>query len=135
MDNVHLTIHPLDEEAVRGPVATFGPLVLPTLRVGANWAAAMLPLTFEEAVARLEALPLAYIEPDGSFVWAGAGPPAFQWEGMLHDRGERLSHVELLGHGGPAELTRLIEAVAGGCSRLMIQSVRNGLFLAATPDG
>ena len=135
MDSVHLTIHPLDAEAVRGPMATFGPLALPTLRVSANWAAAMLPPTFEEAVASLESLPLAYVEPDGSFVWAGAGPPPFQWEGMLHDRGERLSHVELLGHGGPAELTRLIEAVAGDLSRLMIQSVRHGLFFAATADG
>jgi len=128
---VHLTIHPLDNHAVRGAEVAVGPLFMSAVRVSDRWAEAMLPLTFEEAVARLECLPMLYIEPDGSFVWAGAGPPPFRWEGMLHDRGERLSHVELIGHGGVDALLRLMESAAGEPSQLMIQTVRDGKFFAA----
>jgi hypothetical protein len=131
MEALHLTIHPLDPLAVRGAAAEIGCLPLTTLQVSPEWAGAMLPLTFEEAVERLSRLPKAYIEPDGSFVWAGAGPPAFRWEGMLHDRGQRLSHVELLGQGGRESLLRLIVTVAGDPQQLMIQSVREGRFFAA----
>lgn len=131
MDELHLTIHPLDVKAERGIVTQIGPLTLPALQVSAGWAAAMLPLTFEEAVERLVRLPMAYIEPDGSFVWASAGPPAFRWEGMLHDRGERLSHVELIGHGCNTSLVHLIIAVAGDPQQLMIQTVRDGRFFTA----
>lgn len=131
MDDLHLIIHPLNAEAMHGPVAGIGSLRLPTLRVSADWATAMLPLTFEEAVERLGRLPMSYIEPDGSFVWAGVGPPAFRFEGMLHDRGERLSHVELMGHGGSDDLMRLITAVSGDPRRIMIQTVRDGKFFAA----
>jgi len=50
---------------------------------------------------------------------------------MLHDRGERLSHVELIGHGGVDALLRLMESAAGEPSQLMIQTVRDGKFFAA----
>lgn len=133
VDELHLMIHPLDASATRGAAAEIGSLPLTTLHVGLQWAAAMLPLTFEEAVEGLGRLPMAYIEPDGSFVWAGAGPPAFRWEGMLHDRGERLSHVELMGHGCSDDLMRLIAAVAGDSQQIMIQAVREGKFFAVAP--
>ncbi|MCE9551990.1 MAG: hypothetical protein K8T91_01245 [Planctomycetes bacterium] len=133
MDELHLTIHPLDASATRGATAEVGPLTLTSLQVSPQWAAAMLSLTFEEAVERLSRLPMAYIEPDGSYVWAGAGPPAFRFEGMLHDRGERLSHVELMGHGCHETLLRLIAAVAGEPDHVMIQTVRDGKFFAVAP--
>lgn len=131
MDDMHLMIHPADANAERGAVQRIGPLMRPTLRVSSQWAIPMLPLTFEEAMARLEKLPLAYTEPDGSFSWSGAGPPPFQFQGLLHDRGERLSHVEILGHGDEQALTRLITVVAGDLKGLMIQSVRDGRFYLA----
>jgi len=135
MDELHLMIHPLDKQAERGPVQQIGPLLRPMLRVSPQWAAATLPLTFEEALARLEALPMAYTEPDGSFSWSGSGAAPFQFQGLLHDRGERLSHVEILGHGEEEVMTRLIAAVAGDLKDLMIQSVREGKFYLAVASG
>jgi len=134
MEELHLMIHPLDRMAEHGPVEQIGPLRRPTLRVSPQWAAAMLPLTFEEALKRLEALPLAYTEPDGSFSWSNAGAAPFQFQGLLHDRGDRLSHVEILGHGDEAALMRLIAAVAGDLKELMIQSVREGRFYLAAAE-
>jgi hypothetical protein len=134
MDELHLMIHPLDTQAERGPVQQIGPLLRPTLRVSSQWAITMLPLTFEQAMTRLEQLPLAYTEPDGSFSWSGSGPQPFQLQGLLHDRGERLSHVEIMGHGYEVALIRLITTVAGDLNDLMIQSVREGKFFTAAAE-
>ncbi len=53
-----------------------------------------LPLSFEQAQSRLEALPRLHFEPDGSFVWAGANYQVF---GMLYDAAGLLQYVELRG--------------------------------------
>lgn len=55
-------------------------------------------VTFDEAAARLAALPRLYFEPDGSFVWVDSdGARRWQLDGQLNDRGKQLDHVELKG--------------------------------------
>ncbi|TWT98238.1 hypothetical protein [Stieleria varia] len=63
-------------------------------------------LSFEEAQQRLSELERLYFEPDGSFVWAGAG---FQVFGMLYDAAGKLQYVELRGKCTLAAWRRLIE--------------------------
>ena len=57
---------------------------------------APLPLTFDEAAARLQAIPQCFFEPDGAFLirFPPRGP-AWCVEGELYDNGQRLHYVAL----------------------------------------
>lgn len=59
---------------------------------------AFLPVTFEQALDALRALPRLDAEPDGFFVLAGGqGPTHWRVSGHLFDFGDRLHRVELNG--------------------------------------
>lgn len=95
---------------------------------GGQW----LPLdvTFEEAAAVLETLPRMYFEPDGSFVWvAPAGEIAWQLDGQLQDRGDRLDHVEIKGTCAPAACQQLLAALRGKARGLVFQLVEQAVFV------
>jgi hypothetical protein len=86
--------------------------------------------SFEEARDRLEQLARMYCEPDGSFVWASPqGKAAWQVDGNLYDRNERLLFVDLKGMCPPQEFDRLLKALGWPETRLMFQLTREAVFL------
>jgi hypothetical protein len=100
--------------------------------------------SFEEARSRLAALARMYCEPDGSFVWASAhGEPAWQVDGNLYDRNERLLFVDLKGTCPAAQFDRLLAAFGWPETKLVFQLTREAVFLdeaefrrvAALPGG
>ena len=107
--------------------------------------AAGLAVNFDEALAALERLDRLFIEPDGSFVWAGvtADGGAWQVDGNLIDRGECLAYVELKGVCPEAQFNRLLSALGWPKSGLAFQLQKRGVFLdeaefrrlAGTSDG
>lgn len=106
--------------------AAYRPLVIrPTML-----AAAVFPVTFEQAEAALAALPRLFIEPDGSFVWvADDAQQAWQIDGNLYDRNGRLLYVDVKGNCPAAAFDRLLRAVGWPAVPLMFQLVREAVYL------
>ena len=105
--------------------------------------AATMP-SFDAALADLAQLPRLFIEPDGSFLWAGdeQGQP-WQVDGNLIDRGDALAYVELKGCCPEDRLNELLTACGWPASPLAFQLPRRGInlseaafrALAATEEG
>lgn len=91
-----------------------------------------LPVTFEQAAASLEQLPLLFFEPDGSFVW-GSGADSDRWEvdGLLYDGGQRLQYVSLRGRCPQTPFDQLLAAVGGPGASLIFQLNQQGVFVDA----
>jgi hypothetical protein len=71
-----------------------------------------------------------FCEPDGSFVWVSSqGEPAWQVDGNLYDRNERLLFVDLKGTCPPREFDRLLGALGWPSTALMFQLTREAVFL------
>jgi len=89
-----------------------------------------LGVSFDEVQQALAATDRWLLEPDGSFVWVSrAGEEAWQMDGNLVDRGDRLQWVELHGGCTPEALDRLLGALGWPAAPLMFQLVPHGLFL------
>jgi hypothetical protein len=91
---------------------------------------AFLPVTFEQAIRALAALPRLDAEPDGFFVVAGdAGDGRWQLDGHLFDFGDRLHRVEL--HGScPATMLDMVLACFGWPNAtLAFELVQEGVTL------
>jgi hypothetical protein len=93
------------------------------------------PVTFEQVFAALEAWPRMFIEPDGSFVWVGeeqlpdGNVTAWQLDGHLYDRDERLLYVELQGTCPRASFDRILAACAVQLDEILIEQRRAGTIL------
>jgi hypothetical protein len=99
---------------------------------GKNFAATgVLSVTFEQALAALERLDRLFIEPDGSFVWAGATTEGEQWQvdGNLIDQGECLAYVELKGKCPEGQFDRLLSALEWPRVALVFQLRQRGTFV------
>ena len=89
-----------------------------------------LPITFERAAGALAQLPRMFIEPDGSFVWVSSeGQPAWQVDGVLYDRGQRLAYAELKGSCTAASLDELLAALGWPRTALAFALVQHGVVL------
>jgi hypothetical protein len=100
-------------------------------------------ISFEQASAALDTLDRLFLEPDGSFVWAGetaadpplvdppnAAPPRrWQLDGELYDRDGRLAYVIVKGNAPTEVLEQLIAAIGAPPIRLTFQLVREGQTL------
>ena len=93
-----------------------------------------LSVSFERALAALEALPRLFIEPDGSLVWASREPGGESWQvdGNLYDQGSRLSHVELSGCCPERAMDEILRALDWPASGVCFQLPRRGVFLDET---
>jgi hypothetical protein len=86
--------------------------------------------SFETARTKLEQLPRMFCEADGSFVWVSPqGAPAWQVDGNLYDRNERLLFVDLKGSCPAEEFDRFLTALGWPETRLMFQLTREAVFL------
>lgn len=118
MYRFHVFIHALpagiDAEAEVGPVDL----------------AASLEITWDAAAAILERLPRLFFEPDGSFVWREETPTAWQVDGQLFERNDRLMVVELKGCCPAEALNALLGACGWPAQPLIFQLVREAKFLS-----
>jgi hypothetical protein len=89
-----------------------------------------LPVSFDDAVAALEALPQMCVEPDGSFVWTSPADAAHRWqiEGNLVDGGQTLYYCELKGACPAEAIEQLLPCLSGG-ERLAFEVVERGVVL------
>jgi hypothetical protein len=88
------------------------------------------PDTFEEMCLRIDSMPGAYCEPDGSVGW---NPPGFQGEqlgGTLHCIDERVMCVELFSSLGEENWKRLIDTISSNCPDVAVQLAEEGVFLS-----
>ena len=89
-------------------------------------------VTFEKVYSALEACPRMFIEPDGSFVWVGEEPnatgsaTAWQLDGHLYDRNERLLYVELQGTCPPATFEMMLAMCGVSLEETLIEHRRAG---------
>jgi len=90
-----------------------------------------LPITFEQSLATLARLPRMFVEPDGSFVWAGEAADNVNWQvdGNLIDQGERLAYVEIKGVCPQEQFDALLTALGWPQAQLAFQLPRRGIFL------
>jgi hypothetical protein len=85
--------------------------------------------TFDRSLASLASLPRLFIEPDGSFVQAGATDDGQAWQvdGNLVDQGERLAYVELKGCCPAEPFDALLAAFGWPGTKLAFELPRRGV--------
>jgi len=126
----YMQVYARPAEAAPGPPQIVaGCRVTPLVASQADLVAG-LPITFEQAAGALGQLPRMFIEPDGSFVWVSPeGEPAWQVDGVLYDRGQRLAYAELKGCCRAASLDELLAALGWPQTALAFALVPHGVVL------
>jgi len=127
----HLTVHarPIREFNVR-QIELAG-VCHPTLDVTTVELDAPIPISFEQAMERLEQLPCMFCELDGSFVWAIHEPQRrWQVDGHLFDRHGKLIYVELHGSCPWPSFLKLLECLGSTDTNLVYQLVREGVIVS-----
>lgn len=126
-----VTVHALPAGTAPGPEVVFGTHRLRTLHVARERLHdTAFDCTFEEVCARLSALERMYCEPDGSLVWVSSqGEPAWQVDGNLYDRDERLLFVDLKGSCPSEQFDRLLATFGWPATPLMFQLTREAVFV------
>ncbi len=101
------------------------------LIVPAELQATPLGVSFEQAANALELFPRMHVEPDGSFVWVSSleEEAASQVDGNLYDRDGSLIAIDLKGTCGQTQLSRLFDVFRADSRELMIELVRDAVFL------
>ncbi|MFM2097159.1 MAG: hypothetical protein RIS70_4283 [Planctomycetota bacterium] len=88
------------------------------------------PVSFEETLERMDRMPQLLIELDGSFVWSGVEEgSAWQLDGTVNDRDGRLLYVSVRGTCSDQNWERLLHCFGWPTQWLVIQSVREAVFL------
>jgi hypothetical protein len=131
MYRFYVSVHARAAEAAAGEEIDLGGRKVRPLRVvPESLGATTMECSFETAVARLGRLPRLYCEADGSFVWASPqGETAWQVDGNLYDRNERLLFVDLKGTCPAEQFDRLLTALGWPETPLMFQLTREAVFL------
>lgn len=127
----HVTIHARPPAAEPGELATLQGQPVGTLRVAPELlGSTTFACTFEEAAAALAKLERMYCEPDGSFVWVSSqAEAAWQVDGNLYDRNERLLFIDIKGTCPAAEFDRLLSCFGWPQVPVMFQLVREAVLL------
>jgi hypothetical protein len=127
----YASVYARPEGAVEGDQIALAGRRMRALRVDRQaLAAARLPVSFEQAVAELSALPRMYCEPDGSFVWTSPQDgPSWQVDGNLYDRDGRLLFVDLKGACPGEAFDRLLLAFGWPQAPVMFQLTREAVLV------
>jgi hypothetical protein len=130
MYEFQITIHVRPTDAVPGQHIELAGSVVQTLHLSGEFQGNPFNLSFEEASQALQKLPRMFLEPDGSFVWVSShGSPAWQLDGVIYDRSDRLLYVDLKGTCPAAEFDHLLTAIGWPATPLMFQLMREAVFL------
>ena len=130
MYNFHITLHARPVEARPDGTLEIAGRAVSTLEVPQAALATCFRVSFEEASAALVQLPRMFIEPDGSFVWVSSSADvAWQVDGMLYDRDERLLFVDLKGTCPAEAFDQLLTAFGWPETEVMVQLMREAVFV------
>ncbi len=123
-----VVLHPLPGLAVPGESLADSRGTWPTIFLPAP--GGTFAVGFDEALARLDALGRAFVEPDGSFVWVGPGGEGrWQLDGNAWERDGRVASVDVRGRCPPEELARFLDVWRSPGERLAVEVVRAGVCL------
>lgn len=123
-----VVLHPLPGGLVAGERLADARGEWPTLLPPAT--GATFAVGFDEALARLDALGRAFVEPDGSFVWVGpGGEDRWQLDGNAWEREGRVASVDVRGRCPVEELVRFLAVWREAREPLVVELVRAGVFL------
>ncbi len=93
-------------------------------------AATLFERSFETVLGEMERLDRMFIEPDGSFVWTSAqNDRAWQVDGNLYDRAQRLAFVDINGSCPRYEFELLMTALGWPETPLVFQLTREAIVL------
>lgn len=127
----HVAIHPRSADVGGSAVIVLDRGEFSTLRPSQADLGKTFNRTFEDVLDELAKLPRMFVELDGSFVWVSSpGEPAWQLDGMLYDRDERLLYIELKGTCPNARLDQLLAIVGWPQTPVMFQLLREAVFLS-----
>lgn len=131
MYSFYVTIHAQPADATVGSHVALGGRTLRTLCLAPEaLSTTTMDCSFETARQRLEQLERMFCEPDGSLVWVSPqGDPAWQVDGNLYDRNERLLFVDLKGTCPPDAFDQFLAALGWPETKLMFQLTREAIFL------
>jgi hypothetical protein len=131
MKPFQVAIHARPAEIAAGGAVTVGTATFPVLAVPPERQAELLPVTFEDAYARLEALPNLYIELDGSFVWVSlaGSDPSWQLDGHLWDRQGRLFALDLKGVCPDSVMNDVLATLGWPTTSLMFRLIEHAVFI------
>jgi hypothetical protein len=93
------------------------------------------PMTvcFEDACAKLSGFPQMFVEPDGSFVWTSPqADSAWQIDGVIYDRHDRLLFVDLKGSCPSEAFDRLLRVFGWPETAMVFQLAREAIYLDET---
>ncbi|NIP86068.1 MAG: hypothetical protein GTO03_11075 [Planctomycetales bacterium] len=130
MQVFHATLWASSPHLPEGPVVPLRGLPLVTRIPDPAGTPEPFPLSFEQASGKMARLDRMIVEPDGSFVYSGNQPAAWQVEGNLFDRDGRLLNVQLWGRCPPAAFDRLLKCFDWPATQLVFECVRDGVYLA-----
>ncbi|HEY1603920.1 MAG TPA: hypothetical protein VGG64_30245 [Pirellulales bacterium] len=130
MYTFQITLHARPAEALPGGSIEINGQRYSTLDVPAQVQGTGFSVSFEETSVALAQLPRMFIEPDGSFVWVSpAGERAWQVDGVLYDRDERLQFIDLKGTCPAAAFDQVLSAVDWPTTAVMLQLTREAVFV------
>ncbi len=101
-----------------------------SLAVPRDAVAEPMAIGFDDALARLDALPRMFVEPDGAFVWTSPRESdRWQVDGNAFERSGRVLLVDLKGSCPAAAFDALMGSFGWPDQQLAVQLVRAGVFL------
>ena len=130
MYNFQAVIHALPAAATLESPVTVDGLPLAIVSAGQAMSHQQFAVSFEEAGESLEKLPRMYFERDGSFVWVGTEPAAWQVDGVMYDRDGRLLYVEIKGSCPVEQFDQFLSALGWPATRLVFQLTQAAIFVA-----
>ena len=127
----HLTVHAKPDREFNVREIEFAGVAHQTLDVTTVELDSPIPISFEEAMEKLEQLPCMLFELDGSFVWAIHEPEQrFQVDGHLFDRHGKLVYVELHGNCRWSSFLELLKCLGSEETEFVYQLVREGVIVS-----
>ena len=130
--NFRTNLYARPESLVAGDTIKLRDTELETLRGSGPQVifAAFLPVTFEDALEKLQQLSRMDAEPDGFFVYSGEAQGArWQVDGHLYDFSERMHRVELSGNCPKSEFDQLLAIFAANETEVVFELIREGVVL------
>jgi len=113
-----------------GPIVAVQDCELQTLCLPTGKSFSPFSTSFEQASTKLNRLPRLFLEPDGSFVWVSDSPEnQWQLDGVLFDRADRLSHVQVEGTCPEIQFDQFLSAIGWPETDLLFELKQHGTII------
>ena len=128
---IHASLHPRAANLQPLGVSLLAGKSVPIWSFDATAAQGAWDVTFDRALAKLEAVPRMYTEPDGSWLLVSAvgETPRWQMEGNLYDGGEQLAYCDLKGTCPMATWESLLRCFGWPEQAVLLQLTKEAVFL------